>query len=393
MKIEEIVHQIPLGRELRAGEDGEAAGLVSGIGDAQAPVFELLVQRNEVERLRADTRIVAGDIGITGTEARLSAEAVEQLGDGLPGGGPEIAAVAVAQVEDAAGLLGGHGVVAVPQDAPLGRRAGDGVAAGAVGHDAAIAAGAEVGRDKHRQRSRTVGSWWLERIDHLKNADALGIWVFGRWLEVGDDHVYAQTGHNRLRIVEPHGPHILVQAGHLDAYSGLDRGKRKNFMAQGRQLLGRRLLDLDGSLVPGETQNAHGIRRKVFPVVVENYGTDALAGSSAQHNQGKLHRAQVYLGHRHTLESGFRGHWWNFPENLHQTVIRSLIQGRQGGVLRVERPSLAFQVVFQITQFVGASTHQNPKLAGGRLSGRRLRIGEGPCIESRQQEYQAEAKS
>src|SRR5450756_591929 len=99
-------------------------------------------KRQEVENLARDTTVRAGDLRVSGAVPALVR--VEVLTNRLPGRAPELAAVLIAQVEVASGLVVGNGVVAIAADAPVARIAVEGVPARRVGDDAAVAAGAQV---------------------------------------------------------------------------------------------------------------------------------------------------------------------------------------------------------------------------------------------------------
>ncbi len=113
-------------------QDPELAGAVVG----------LRCRRNEVENLALDAAERARDLRVGGAVPALVG--VEVATGRLPGRAPEIARLLIAQVEVAAGLVGGNGVVAVAADAPVARVAVEGVAACGIGDDSAVAACAQV---------------------------------------------------------------------------------------------------------------------------------------------------------------------------------------------------------------------------------------------------------
>lgn len=144
LEVEEVVDEVPFRGELAERKNGEFAWGGAGIGGAEVPDFKFLIERNEVGRFRADGGVSAFDNGVAGTEASDRLVLVEGFAAGLPSGTPEVARGGIAEVELASRHIHGDGVVAVAQDAPLGRGTGEGISSGVVGDDAAVGAGAKV---------------------------------------------------------------------------------------------------------------------------------------------------------------------------------------------------------------------------------------------------------
>ncbi|OQB94589.1 MAG: hypothetical protein BWX86_01435 [Verrucomicrobia bacterium ADurb.Bin122] len=144
LEVGQVVGHVPRAGHLAIGEDGELAGLLALVGDLEAPIFEGLAERHEVGALGLDRGVARDDGGVGGAVAAGALVLGERLADGLPGGGPEIAALLIAQVEVAAGLVERHGVGAQAQEARAERALVEGVAAGVVGDEGAVVERAEV---------------------------------------------------------------------------------------------------------------------------------------------------------------------------------------------------------------------------------------------------------
>jgi hypothetical protein len=132
LKVGGVVLRVPEAK-LDVGEDGDARLCGPEIRDCGLPDLKVLVERDEIARVRADALVIGADDRVTqAVTARIVARLVAR---GLPGRRPEAARFAVAEVDVAPARIHGHVVVAVPAEAAQLGVAIKRVAAGGVGDD------------------------------------------------------------------------------------------------------------------------------------------------------------------------------------------------------------------------------------------------------------------
>jgi len=144
LEVGEVLERVPEIGEFAVGEDRQLALLLGGVGHLEAPVLEGLAERHEVRGLGRDAGVLALHDRVGHAVAALRLVLVEGLGDGLPGGRPEIAGGFVAQVKLAARLVHRDAVETHPQEATGGAALVERIAAGVVGDDGAILRRTEV---------------------------------------------------------------------------------------------------------------------------------------------------------------------------------------------------------------------------------------------------------
>ena len=157
VQVELVDHGVPVA-ELDVREGAQPAGLAAGVPDREHPDLARagLVGRggrHEVEQARGDPRVAPADPRVAGAVTALVGREPDAR-RGLPGRAPVPARLHVPQIDVAAGLVGGDRVVAVAGDTPVLGVAVEGVAAGGVRDDAAVATLA----DEVEPGSRRVGA-------------------------------------------------------------------------------------------------------------------------------------------------------------------------------------------------------------------------------------------
>ena len=144
LNVDLIGFGVPLTGVFDISEKRQLAGRVAAVGHAANSVLKVLVQRHKTSGVAFDSGIGRFDPRVGSTGATGGAVGRQRLADRLPGTGPEVAGVAVAQVEVSARLIHRNGIKAQTREPAQRRRAEETVAAGVVGNDRSILGGAQV---------------------------------------------------------------------------------------------------------------------------------------------------------------------------------------------------------------------------------------------------------